>query len=105
MSGNAETNHGDIAGCRYQQQRISHWDSVAKKLDNWSSAGVFYQKQLAHHYKLLVPPGLRVIEIGCRRGDLLAALKPSVGVGVDFSGEMSKRASKRQNQTPPRMGT
>lgn len=83
MSGNAKTNQGAIAGRRYQQQRISHWDSVAKKQDNWSSAGVFYHKQLAHHYKLLVPPGLRVIEIGCGRGDLLAELKPSVGVPIE----------------------
>jgi len=36
-----------------------------------------------------------VIEIGCGQGDLLAALKPAVGVGVDFSGEMIKRAVQR----------
>ena len=95
MSSNTETNQADIAARRYQQERIAHWDRVAQRLDEWSGAGVFYQKQLAHHYKLLVPPGLRVLEVGCGQGDLLAALKPSVGLGVDFSGEMIKRASKR----------
>ena len=39
-------------------------------------------------FENLVPPGQRVIEIGCAQGDLLAALKPSYGVGVDFSPEM-----------------
>ena len=95
MSGNTETNQADIAARRYQQERIAHWDCVAQRLDEWSGAGVFYQKQLAHYYKLLVPPGLRVLEVGCGQGDLLATLKPSIGVGVDFSGEMIKRASKR----------
>ena len=95
MSSNTETNQADIAARRYQRDRIAHWDRVARRLDKWSGAGVFYQKQLAHHYKLLVPSGLRVLEVGCGQGDLLAALEPSVGVGVDFSGEMIKRASKR----------
>ncbi len=46
-------------------------------------------------YRYLVAPGLRVLELGCSQGDLLAALKPSIGVGVDFSGEMLKRARDR----------
>ena len=32
-----------------------------------------------------VPPGLRVLDIGCGAGHLLAALKPSAGVGIDLS--------------------
>ena len=35
--------------------------------------------------RFLIPPGKRVLELGCGRGDLLAALQPSYGVGVDFS--------------------
>lgn len=45
----------------------------------------FYPRQLARYFAFLVPPGARVLEIGCGLGDLLAALKPSRGVGVDFS--------------------
>ena len=36
-----------------------------------------------------------MLELGCGQGDLLAALKPSFGVGVDFSPEMIERARKR----------
>jgi SAM-dependent methyltransferase len=36
-----------------------------------------------------------VLEIGCAQGDLLAALKPSLGVGVDFSDEMLSGAIKK----------
>ena len=40
----------------------------------------------------LIPPGKRVLELGCGRGDLLAALKPSYGIGVDFSPRTIERA-------------
>jgi ubiquinone/menaquinone biosynthesis C-methylase UbiE len=35
------------------------------------------------------------LELGCARGDLLATLKPSFGIGVDFSEEMIRAASLR----------
>ena len=82
----------------YQQERTDHWDRLARKLDHWKGMGGFYQSQLVHYYTLMVPPGLRVIEIGCGPGNLLAALKPSEGVGVDFSEEMIQKASQRYPQ-------
>jgi len=36
-----------------------------------------------------------VLEVGCATGDLLAAVSPSEGVGVDFSGQMVYRAQER----------
>jgi SAM-dependent methyltransferase len=50
---------------------------------------------LQRYYRFLIPPGLRVLELGCGHGELLACLKPSFGVGVDFSGEMIRVASKK----------
>jgi len=55
----------------------------------------YYQRYLRNYFTFLVPPGLRVLEVGCGLGDLLAALKPSRGVGVDFSPEMIKLARER----------
>ena len=40
----------------------------------------------------LIPPGKRVLELGCGRGELLAALQPSHGVGVDFGARTVARA-------------
>jgi SAM-dependent methyltransferase len=42
--------------------------------------------------QFLIPAGKRVLELGCGRGDLLAALAPSYGVGVDFSARTVAKA-------------
>jgi Glycosyl transferase family 2/Methyltransferase domain len=52
----------------------------------------YYRRRLAAIYRFLVPPGARVLELGCSRGDLLAALKPSYGVGVDLSSALVSQA-------------
>ena len=79
----------------YRKQRIAHWDTVAQRMDRWKGWGEYYHQRLTEVYQYLVAPGQRVIEIGCGTGDLLSALKPSVGIGVDFSEEMVKRARQR----------
>jgi SAM-dependent methyltransferase len=86
---------GDAAQVNYQQARLAHWDSVARRMDVRIGWGGAYHRRLIQVYQSLVAPGQRVIEIGCAQGDLLAALKPAVGVGVDFSSEMVRRAERR----------
>ncbi len=54
--------------------------------------GAYYHARLARLYRMQISPGQRVLEIGCGRGDLLAALEPGEGVGIDFSTEMIVRA-------------
>ena len=85
----------DAAGQTYQQTRISHWDAIARKRDAWQGMGRWYHRRLAEIYRFYVTPGMRVLEIGCADGRLLADLKPSYGVGVDFSEEMIKRAKEK----------
>ncbi len=45
--------------------------------------------------KFLIPKGARVLDLGCGIGDLLAALEPSYGVGIDFSAAMVNEAQRR----------
>ncbi|MCG6982241.1 MAG: bifunctional class I SAM-dependent methyltransferase/glycosyltransferase family 2 protein [Deltaproteobacteria bacterium] len=82
---------------RYQDDHRAHWDSVARKMDSWASRGAYYQERLREIYQFLVAPGQRVLEIGCATGNLLAALKPAFGVGVDLSGEMVQRAAQQHS--------
>jgi ubiquinone/menaquinone biosynthesis C-methylase UbiE len=86
---------GTQAALSYKAKRRDHWDRIARKMDSWSSQGGYYHERLAQVYRYLVPPGLRVLEIGCGKGDLLAALEPSHGVGIDFSDEMLQRAREK----------
>jgi ubiquinone/menaquinone biosynthesis C-methylase UbiE len=82
----------------YQKRCIAEWDEIARQSDVWEGFGGYYHKRLEQVYRHVVVPGQRILEIGCRKGDLLAALRPSYGVGIDFSREMIKRARKRYPQ-------
>jgi hypothetical protein len=79
----------------YLNARRTHWDAVARKGDTWTSWGAYYHRRIKQLYEFLVAPGQRVLEIGCAMGDLLAAVKPALGIGIDCSGEMVKRAARR----------
>jgi SAM-dependent methyltransferase len=79
----------------FNAARIRQWDHVASSSPEPSSFGAEYYRRLVELYRFLVPAGLRVLELGCARGDLLAALEPAYGVGVDFSPAMVKNASLR----------
>jgi len=85
----------DPAGTAYQQTRIDHWNSIAQKRDSWQGMGKWYHHRLTEIYRFHVSPNLRVLEVGCADGRLLASLKPARGVGVDFSEEMIRRAKER----------
>ncbi len=84
----------DIGYKNYQKTRITHWDHIAQKSDRWTGCGGYYHKRLQDILQFVVPPGQRIMEIGCGQGDLLASLKPSYGVGVDFSPETIEIAKK-----------
>lgn len=79
----------------YQYKRITHWNTIADLSDTKKSWGDYYHRRIIRLYQFLVMPGLRIIEIGCGKGDLLAALEPSYGVGVDFSEAMIEQAKQR----------
>lgn len=79
----------------YQTRRIAHWDFIAERRDAIHSLGGYYHSKLSEIYRWLIPPGMRVLEVGCGEGALLAGLKPSEGVGIDFSPEMIKKARRR----------
>jgi ubiquinone/menaquinone biosynthesis C-methylase UbiE len=60
-----------------------------------SESSRFYHTLLRNFYKFLVPPNRSVVELGSGTGDLLAAVQPELGVGIDFSPAMVEIASKR----------
>ncbi len=67
-------------------------------LNDGRGARAYYQRRIAEIYSFLIPPGMRVLEVGCGRGDLLAALNPSVGVGIDFCPDILEKAREKYPQ-------
>jgi SAM-dependent methyltransferase len=86
------TNPLECSTQAYRSERTAHWDEVARQTDTRRGLGGGYHNLLKQIYRFLVSPGQRVLEIGCGTCDLLAALQPSLGVGIDLSGEMIRRA-------------
>src|SRR5262245_59867306 len=69
-------------------------DASAPERAKWLERAAFFHAEDLRYLKFLVGPGARVLELGCGTGDLLAALEPSFGVGVDFSTGMIAQARK-----------
>jgi SAM-dependent methyltransferase len=57
-----------------------------------------YHQLLRNYFGFLVPPGQRVLEVGCGLGDLLNSVRPSRAVGVDFSPKAVEVAKVRHPQ-------
>ncbi|HLH42010.1 MAG TPA: glycosyltransferase [Bryobacteraceae bacterium] len=75
--------------------RIRYWDKYAVAPGAWERTRRYYRDRLIEIYRTLIPPKSRVLELGCGAGDLLAALQPSRGLGVDFSEAMIRKARAR----------
>jgi SAM-dependent methyltransferase len=69
-----------------------HFSNAAPEAEKWAKRNRFYHRSLQRYFSHFIPEGSRVLEIGCGTGDLLNAVKPSYGVGVDFSSAMLELA-------------
>lgn len=70
-----------------------HYDALAPRRDHYRRRHKYYYDLLVKQYKYFIPEGKRVLEVGCATAELLAALKPSRGVGIDISGKMIEISS------------
>ena len=82
-----------------QNSRLSEANSVGQTneepLLRWRRRNAYYYRWLDKIYKFAVRPNSRVLHIGCECGDLLAAVEPSYGVGVDVNPNAIELARKR----------
>lgn len=65
-----------------------HADGHARKRRKWKRRAAYFHACDVKYMRFLIPEGKRILDLGCGPGDLLAALKPTVGIGVDISAEM-----------------
>lgn len=82
-----------------RRSQLSEWArQMAPERDGWIRRNAFYYDDDRRYMRFLVPDGKSVVELGCGTGELLASLRPSVGVGVDLSSEMVAQARNRYPQ-------
>ena len=72
-----------------------HFDRLAPQMRKWRRKSWYYHRELERLSAHLIPAGASVLEIGCGTGELLASLRPSVGVGIDLSPAMIDEARRR----------
>jgi SAM-dependent methyltransferase len=75
-----------------RDERVTELDRFAEERDRWRAKNAAYYRNIERLVKFIVPEGADVIEIGSSTGDLLAALNPRRGLGVDVSPRMVERA-------------
>src|SRR5215469_2272949 len=83
----AEVAFRDLSADR-KRAHLDRSERCAGQRRYWRAKARFFHEENERYLKFLVPPGSRVLEIGCGTGDTLAALEPSYGVGIDFSPAM-----------------
>src|SRR6266508_5982194 len=92
MNASTYGGEGDMSARKRDIRRLA--DASAPERRKWLARAAFFHQEDLRYLKFLIPEGARVLELGCGTGDLLAALKPSFGVGVDFSAGMIEEARK-----------
>jgi SAM-dependent methyltransferase len=92
-----------IASTRKERIR-QEADLSASARTNWLDRSAFFHQEDLRYLKFLIPENVRVLELGCGTGHLLAGLKPSFGVGVDFSEAIIEEARKRHSGLSFRVG-
>ena len=85
MPGAQRQSPTQTAELAYREQRRAYWEEYCREFPRWERARRGYRRRIEQICRFVVPPGMRVLELGCGPGDLLAALKPAYGVGVDFA--------------------
>lgn len=79
---------------RRKQEIKDFADRMAPQRNDWIDRNrAFYDDDRAY-MGFLIPEGMRVLELGCGTGQLLAGLKPSKGIGIDISPAMIAEATK-----------
>ncbi len=73
----------DADAARWQESLRRFYGKVRHAVrDRWLD---YYYIRIKQRLADIIPPGSRVLDIGCGTGELLASLRPSVGVGVDLN--------------------
>jgi len=72
-----------------------HFDKIAPEYDLWKKKSSYYYSLLVKLFTRFIPAHETVLDLGCGTGQILNAVMPQRGIGIDFSDEMVKRAEEK----------
>lgn len=64
------------------------FERLGPERDRWIRRNAYYYEEDRRFLRFLIPESLSILEIGSGTGQLLAALRPQRGVGIEFSATM-----------------
>lgn len=79
-------------------------EARAAERERWIARNRYFHDEDLRYLRFLVPEGAAVLDVGCGTGRLLAGLKPSRGVGIDFSPGMIAIARSQHPECEFRVG-
>jgi SAM-dependent methyltransferase len=74
------------------EQLRNYYNSIAPDWEGWRSKNRFYHDQVKELVVGAIAPGRRVLDIGSGAGDVLAAARPSEGLGLNVSERLTELA-------------
>lgn len=78
----------------HNERISSHFEALAGQYPALKQRNAYYNGRLIEWCRSIVPPGRKVLDVGCGRGDVLHALAPSEGLGIDLSAAMVREAKR-----------
>lgn len=89
---------GDQESSIQSSRKLQLIESIEKNFDKLKDFTFFNRKfhlQDQKYHQFLIEPHLKVLEIGCGNGNLLASVLPSMGIGIDLSPKIVSWAQKQ----------
>src|SRR5438067_128196 len=86
---------GLVALEQRRQRTRDHLAKIAPRREGWITNNKYYYELLVRLLRFLVEPQKRVLSVRCDTGNLLAAVRPSEGKGIDICAEMVEIAQQR----------
>ena len=84
------------AALEQRRERIrDHLANIAPRREGWVKRNAYYYGLLSRLLRFLVEPQKNVLSVRCSTGNLLAAVKPGTGKGIDICAEMVAIAQQR----------
>ncbi|MBV8824544.1 MAG: glycosyltransferase, partial [Hyphomicrobiales bacterium] len=76
---------GPSALTRRAEEVRRHYDQASAARGGYIGENPYYYEQIYRLLRFIIPPGKRVLQVGCLTPDFLDVVQPNYGVGIDFS--------------------